>query len=142
MSPFDFVNALCLKTEHLLDPRGSTNPSLIESNSKEYAKSAFIINRAFSKNIDTVHYANAVNSVSVSTVATPLMQYDLYFHGVPKKKRYTKWAKAEKDLMYRLEVLTTLLHCSKSKAIQYLKLLSDDDIGDMISYYEKVLKAK
>jgi hypothetical protein len=81
MSPFDFINAVTNTKEDLLK-----KDSLA---SKDYKKSAFIINRGLSYFVDTVAYANVMNRYSQ---IPPEWQFSFFLNSIVKKKRFSKEA--------------------------------------------------
>lgn len=104
--------------EHLLDD----NPFA----EREYAKQAFIVNRAFSQTPDTIFHANEMN---VNHHLDAKIQYDFYFYSLDRKKRFGKWAKYERPK--ELDTIKEYYNCSEVKANQYLKILTDDQISDL-----------
>ena len=124
VNPFDYINAIN-NGKHII--RDSDNKELAE---KDY--NPFLTNRSFSYFRDTIIIANEMNSKSN---LLKLQQYDFYINTVRPKKRFSKWAKQEKDLS--LDIIVEYYKCSFNKAKQILKLLSDDDLKEMKKKLEK-----
>jgi hypothetical protein len=124
VNPFDYINAIN-NGKHII--RDSDNKELAE---KDY--NPFLTNRSFSYFRDTILIANEMNSKSN---LLKLQQYDFYINTVRPKKRFSKWAKQEKDLS--LDIIVEYYKCSFNKAKQILKLLSDDDLKEMKKKLEK-----
>jgi hypothetical protein len=86
MNPFDYVNAINKGTDVFADPE---NEELVE---KGY--NAFMTNKALSYFVDTILYAQEMNcAYSLSSK----QQFAYYLSSVKPRKRFSKWAKAEKD---------------------------------------------
>jgi len=109
----ELLPSLNQKTEHLLD--------LDPSNESGY--NPYIVNKVFSFGVDTVMYANEMN---MHPHLSKKMQYDFYYYGLEKKRRYNKWIK-QKDIN-NIELVKEFYACSTTKAKQYLKILTEDDI--------------
>ena len=81
-TPFDFINSI-----------NSTKINLFEGDmqaEKDYVP--FIVNRGLSYFPDTIMYANEMN---INSSLPKLWQYTFLLNLVPKKKRFSKWAKKE-----------------------------------------------
>ena len=89
---------------------------------KDY--SPWVINRALSFNIETLHSANEMNRLYQLSKEE---QFDFYYNFLPKKRRYGKWIKAEK--LETIQLLSKYFCINKNVAAQYLQLLSEDDIN-------------
>lgn len=112
MSPFDIVQGLST----------SKNDNWGEISEKDYVP--FMINRAFSNYYDTVMHAQAMNQ---NSIATKRMQYDYYRLAVtPKKKRFAKWHKPEKDEIIAL--IQEAYQVSLDRARSYADLLNNQEI--------------
>lgn len=113
MSPFDILNAINFTKENVfVDPQ-------VE---KEYK--TFLINRGLSYFPDTVMYANEMNRYSFLDKE---VQFNFLLHAIPKRKRFSKWAK--KDSLS--DQLSTVMQCykySEAKALEAMSLLSDEQI--------------
>jgi hypothetical protein len=65
---------------------------LQSSDLKDYQP--YIINRALSQQKDLIYFANEMNTLNN---VDKDMHYAFLYYGVPKKRRYGKWAKNEDD---------------------------------------------
>lgn len=92
----------------------------------EYGGKSFIINRALSMNVDTVLYANEMNQ---QYNLDPLLQYDYFINSIRKKKRWSKWAKAQQSV--NLELVKTYYNYNEQRAREVLELLSDTQIENI-----------
>ena len=105
------------KTENILD----NNPEL----AKEYP--SYIVNQALSFDPHCILFVNEINK---QPHLSNLMQYQFYFHVIPKAKRFNKWVKGEKEDY--LDVVKSYYKCSTKKAHEYLNVLTDDQIRVII----------
>lgn len=112
MNPFDFVKSI-----------NATKKNLITDSTTEKAYSPFIINRSLSYFIDTVLYANEINQYSH---LDNKLQYDYLLHSIPKRSRFSKWYKPEKD--EDLEVVAEFFKCNFRHASEILKIINKSDI--------------
>lgn len=116
ISPFDFMNASSFSKEDLI--RNSENPELTE---KQY--NAYIVNRGFANFEDTILHANEMNQRHGLFLGA---QFDYYRSVLRKRKRFSKWPKAEKDK--DLDALQQVYQCNRTVAKMYLKALSKDQL--------------
>lgn len=121
MSPFDIVNSINNKTSLEWD----------DVTAKAYAP--FIINRGLSFNMQTIMFANVMNRFPS---LDKKMQYDFYFYGVPKGKRFDKWQK-KLELSSDVQAVKDFYDINTDRAVEALKLLSNEQL-DMIK--EKLKK--
>lgn len=105
LSPFDLAS-------HLNEKKG-------ELNVEEVGYEPYVINRVFSNTIDTVLFANELNRY---WMVPKQQQFDFYYHGLPKKKRYGKWHKNQDDKA-SLELIQEYFGYSLRKAKDALSLL-------------------
>lgn len=116
ISPFDFMNAASFSKEDLI--RNSENPELTE---KQY--NAYIVNRGFANFEDTILHANEMNQRHGLFLGA---QFDYYRGVLRKRKRFSKWPKAEKDK--DLDALQQVYQCNRTVAKMYLKALNKDEL--------------
>ena len=116
ISPFDFMNAASFSKEDLI--RNSENPELTE---KQY--NAYIVNRGFANFEDTILHANEMNQRHGLFLGA---QFDYYRSVLRKRKRFSKWPKAEKDK--DLDALQQVYQCNRTVAKMYFKALSKDQL--------------
>lgn len=105
LSPFDLAS-------HLNEKKG-------ELNVEEVGYEPYVINRVFSNTIDTVLFANELNRY---WMVPKQQQFDFYYHGLPKKKRYGKWHKNQDDKA-SLELISEYFGYSLRKSKDALSLL-------------------
>lgn len=115
MNPFDFLNSINTTKENLIreDPL----------NEKEYTP--YLVNRGLSYFRDTIFYANEMNRYPE---LPKKLQYEFYLHGVPKRKRFSKWAKKSTDSQNDLELIAKEYDCSIRKAEVIYTLLTPEQI--------------
>ena len=113
MSPFDFINAINQTKEDLF-----VDPSV----EKDY--SPFLVNRGLSYFHDTVIAANAMNMYSSIPKE---WQFKFLLNTIAKKKRFSKWAKADKATESLL-LVQEYFGYSSEKAKEALRVLSDEQL--------------
>lgn len=117
ITPFDFINSVQTSGNNLI---------IDEETEKQY--NSYIVNRGLSFGVDTVIYANEMNS---RPHLEKKMQYDFLLNAIPKKKRFNKWIKAEKDS--NIEVIIEYYQCSLEKAKDILRVLTPEQFADVKS---------
>lgn len=116
LSPFDFMNSASFDKNDLI--KESENPSLTE---KQY--NAYIVNRGFANFDDSVLHANEMN---MRPHLFNDAQFQYYRGSLRKRKRFSKWHKADKDA--DLDAIQQVYECNRTIAKMYLKALSKDDL--------------
>lgn len=112
MNPFDYSNNISQSNEDIW-----TDDSDAEYN-------PFMVNRALSQFYDTCMFAQEMNA---SFGLTNRMQYDFLRHSVqPKKKRFAKWHKPEKDA--QISAMCQVFGISLDVARQYVSLISKEEL--------------
>jgi hypothetical protein len=122
LSPFDFLNAINQTKENLFqDPQAE----------KDYLP--FMVNRGLSYFYDTVMLANEMNFHR----DTPKdWQFHFLLNSITKKKRFSKWAKAEKA-GEDLQLVMLYYGYSQERAKEALRILSDEQLSIIKSKFEK-----
>lgn len=115
-SPFDFMNAVSFTKEDLI--RNSDNPEMTE---KEYVP--YLVNRGFVNFEDTILHANEMNQRPHLFHGA---QFDYYLGALRKRKRFSKWHKADKNK--DLDAIQQVYQCNRTVAKMYLKALSAEDL--------------
>ena len=115
MTPFDFLNAINLTKKDLFtDPQAK----------KDYRKGAWVINKGLSQFPDTVMYANEMNRCYYIPEE---WQFLFYLNSIPKRKRYSEWAKKDKKTD-SIAMVMEYYGYSSEKAKQAVNLLSDEQL--------------
>jgi len=117
LNPFDFMNAASFTKEDVI--RDSDQSEYTE---KQY--NAYIVNRGFVNFEDTILHANEMNMRHGLFYAA---QFDYYKSVLRKRKRFSKWPKADKDK--DLDVIQHVYQCNRTVAKQYFKALSKDQLN-------------
>lgn len=104
-SPFDYVNDIAKKTY----------PNSFE----DY--NAFLTNLSFSQRNDLVIFANEMNRYYE---LPEQCQFDFYYHSLPKKNLFAKWAK--KVNVENLDSIKEFYDVSEKVALQYEKVLTEE----------------
>lgn len=116
LNPFDFMNAASFTKEDLIGT--SENPELTE---KQY--NAYIVNRGFANFDDTILHANEMN---MRHGLFPAAQFDYYRAVLRKRKRFSKWPKADKNT--DLDAIQQVYQCNRTVAKMYLKVLNKEQL--------------
>ena len=125
MNPFDYLNAINDTKQNVIED--SDNPELAE---KLYPP--YLVNRGLSFFIDTVYLANEMNR---HHHLENKMQFDFLINIVRKKKRFSKWFKAQPD--EEVEAVMDYYGYSQDKARQVVDLLTKDQITQIIKRQRK-----
>lgn len=124
---FDFLNDINHKKEDLRHSPTFDNDI-----------NMFMINRGMSQYLDTAVLAAEVNKMGSFE---PRAQYLFYLKTVRPKKRFDKWTKAlemPEDVQYIMDYYCV----SKEKAVEYRKLLTDQQLVTIVQRYELKNKNK
>jgi len=116
MTPFDFINAINQTKEDLFQDKLA---------SKDY--SPFLVNRGLSFFHDTVVQANMMN---IHSSIPKDWQFYFLLNSVTKKKRFSKWAKADKATESLL-LVQEYYGYSSEKAKEALSILSDEQLNEI-----------
>lgn len=122
LSPFDFLNAI-----------NSTKQDLFEDPQAEKDYNPYMVNNGLSYFYDTVLIANELN---IYPEIPKRRQFAFLNNSVSKKKRFSKWNKKEAS-SDDIELVSEFYSCSNSKAIEYLKILNDDQVEEIKKLLEK-----
>ncbi len=90
------------------------------------------MNKSLSHGSDTVHAANEMNARPHIDYK---LQYDFLRGIIRKKKRFNKWIKPEKE--ENIEIVKEYVGYSNVKAVEALRMLSDDDLQRMSKLLNK-----
>ena len=91
---------------------------------KEY--NAFIINRGLSMYPDTILFANEMN---IHHSVDHRLQYDFFINIIRKKKRWSKWIKAQE--ITNIELIKEYYGYSNEKAKSVLSLFGTEQLADL-----------
>ena len=114
-SPFDYINMIA-KKEY---------PESLEG----YAP--YIVNLAYSQRKDSVIYANEINKYFDLGMRE---QFDFYYHSLPKKNMFAKWAKGVKS--ENTNAIMWYYGVSSKIAKQYEKVLQKNEINTIVQSYD------
>ena len=87
------------------------------------AYSPFLTNLGFSQRSETVLFANELNKYADLGERE---QFDFYFHALPKKNYFSKWAKGMKT--EKTQIIMDYFKVSYKVAKQYEKILQDKQL--------------
>lgn len=111
MSPFDIVTIISSKKAHDRD-------DVID------AYVPYVVNHALSNNKATLPYAELVNRLYRLPNE---MQFDFYFHAIPKGYYKGQWHKEDTSKNDIINNICERLQCNKTLAKQYLSFLTDEE---------------
>lgn len=112
MNHFDYLNSI-----------NDTKKDIMVDDLAEKDYNAFMVNRGLSYYNDTVIYANEMNKYAQ---IDSRMQYDFLKQIIRKRKRFSKWNKADKSA--DVEVIKEYYGYSRDKAYQVLSILTKDQL--------------
>ena len=112
MNHFDYLNSINYSKENIM-----------HDNLDEKAYNSFMVNRGLSYFNDTVIYANEMNRYAH---IDSKLQYDFLRTLIRKRKRFSKWAKEDKNS--DIDLIKEYYGYSIEKAFQVLPLLSKDQL--------------
>jgi|TARA_X000001316_G_C905367_1_gene22226 hypothetical protein len=115
MNPFDYLNAI-----------NTSKKDIMVDDIAEKDYNAFMVNRGLSYFADTVLMANEMN---INHHLDSRLQFDFLINIVKKKKRFSKWLKANE--LENLEVIKEYYGYSDEKAKSVLSLFNDEDINEL-----------
>lgn len=120
MNVFDFVNSINDSKKNLIAED--------KNNEKEYVP--FIVNKSLSYFYDTVLFSNEMNRYHH---LSKKMQYEFYLNAISKKKRFSKWHKADKK--EDVDFIMKEYNYSRKRAYEVLDLLSEKSIKELKEGY-------
>tara|TARA_S200000501_G_C20810942_1_gene738335 strand:+ start:88 stop:468 length:381 start_codon:yes stop_codon:yes gene_type:complete len=112
MNHFDYLNSI-----------NDTKKDIMIDDLAEKDYNSFMVNRGLSYYNDTVIYANEMN---IHNQIDSRMQYDFLRNIIRKRKRFSKWNKADK--LSDIDTIKEYYGYSRDKAYQVLSLLTKDQI--------------
>tara|TARA_Y100000385_G_scaffold282429_1_gene336854 strand:- start:957 stop:1334 length:378 start_codon:yes stop_codon:yes gene_type:complete len=115
MNPFEYLKAI-----------NETKKDIMVDDIAEKEYNAFLINRGLSFFKDTILYANEMN---VHHHLDNRVQFDFFINIIRKKKRWSKWIKA--DDVANLELIKEYYGYSNEKAKSALTLMSNEQIEQL-----------
>jgi hypothetical protein len=121
LSPFDFINSVSTTKKDLVRANPDLTPEQAE---KQYVP--FMVNRGLSYFPDTILHANEMNRMPDMFKDA---QYRYYLGVLRSSKRFSKWAKAEKN--DDIEMLQVVYGCNRRIAKHYLKVLTKDQLEEV-----------
>ena len=110
--------------------------SFSESDHKSF--NTFIINRFLSMNKDWIEIVNMLQQYTIGMDSRDV--YTLYINLIPKGKKFLKYIKGKSDKKYNKELIKILCNyfeCSKLEVIQYMDLLSKEQLKNTLVMYGK-----
>jgi len=115
---FEFLYSINVSKENLITD---------DLSEKDYVP--YVVNRGLSMFNDTCLYANEMNQYPH---IPKKYQYSFYINSIPKRKRFSKWAKADK-ISDDLKMISRYFNCSFEKGKTALSILTESQIEDIRS---------
>ena len=115
MNPFQYLSAI-----------NDTKQDIMVDDISEKQYNAFMVNRGLSYFYDTVLLANEMNT---RHHLDNRLQFDFFINTIRKKKRFSKWLKAEE--VDNIKVVKEYYGYSNEKARQALTLLNNEQIEQL-----------
>lgn len=96
----------------------------------------FHVARTLSYFPDTVLLVNEINKYgTVEFEVSPDMHYQFLLNLVPRRKRFSRWARPEKEEY--LQFVARKYLCSMEKAIEYLPLFTDEELEQLKQEFDE-----
>ena len=127
MTIIDWINQLLVYKKHWNE--------FTEDEQKKF--SPFIINRWLSMDKEFIEIVNYFQKYAIGTLK-PREVYKWYCDILPKGKRFNKYIKGKRSKKYdklQLDILTKYFEVSKKEVKDYIDLLDDREIKDIIKIY-------
>ena len=115
MNPFEYLNAI-----------NNSKQDIMVDDMSEKQYNAFMVNRGLSYFYDTVLLANEMNQ---RAHLDNRLQFDFFINTIRKKKRFSKWMKANEE--EAIKVVKEYYGYSNEKARQALTILNDEQIEQL-----------
>ena len=106
--------------------------TLTESDKKTWSN--YMINRFLSMKMEWTDFVNEIQKLKLA----PRQLYLVYSNVLPKGKQYLKYIKKKKQTIYNTQVIQKVseyFEISQSESEDYLKLLSKEQIRELVSKY-------
>ena len=106
--------------------------TLTESDKKTWSN--YMINRFLSMKMEWTDFVNEIQKLKLA----PHQLYLVYSNVLPKGKQYLKYIKKKKQTIYNTQVIQKVseyFEISQSESEDYLKLLSKEQIRELVSKY-------
>lgn len=121
----DFLNSINDNKKNLMD----------EDENCEKLYPAYVVTRCLSYFMDTILFTNEMN---LRSHIDNKLQYDYYLNSVRKRKRFSKWIKAETS--DDLDLVKFHYSYSDKKAKEVLNILGKEGVDEIRSLYGKSFK--
>ena len=106
--------------------------TLTETEKKQWSN--YMINRFLSMKMEWTDFVNEIQKLKLA----PRQLYLVYSNVLPKGKQYLKYIKKKKQTIYNTQVIQKVseyFEISQSESEDYLKLLSKEQIRELVSKY-------
>ena len=122
--------------DHITQITSVQNPNYWDEISDEDKKSwsNYMVNRFLSMKTDWIELVNELQKYNLK----PKELYKLYTNILPKGKRFNKYIKSKMNKKYDDYLINTLCNyfeCSKLQVVEYIKLISKEDLVSILEKY-------
>ncbi len=111
MTPFDIINII-------------NNKTLTDKVEIVADYEPWIVNRGLSNIMSTVFFSE---EMAKNSHLPKDIQFDFYYYGIPKGKRFGKWNKKDSSEKELINIIKQIFCCNEIIAKKNLSLLSDED---------------
>lgn len=132
----DLFGNFIVEEEELVRKTSKPSPFSFTNNvaNKKYPDSLegyspWLFNVSYSQRRETVFFANEMNKYHQLPEKA---QFDFYYHALPKKNFFAKWAKA--DRIEHIDSICAYYECSEKEALTYCKVLTDTQITQITQW--------
>lgn len=115
-----------------LNSINDTKEDLITDPSTGKTFPVFVVVRTMSYFPDTLFYANEINQYPS---ASSRMVYHYLLHSVRRRKRFSKWFKAEKE--ERISRIQAVCQVSRSKAVEITETLTSEELDQFMAHMDE-----
>ena len=107
-----------------------TNKKYLYKDNEDIEINLYLLNKALSYYTESVFFANDVNVEFQSSPAK--MVYDYYYYSLSKGKLpFKKWGKRSIE-QKEIKVIRKVYSCNEKTALEYIKLIKDEDLKRVI----------
>ena len=127
MTIFNWINEILVSKKHWNE--------FTEDEQKKF--SPFIINRWLSMDKEFIEIVNYFQKYSIGTLESREV-YEWYRNILPKGRRFNKYIKSKMNKKYDDYLINTLCNyfeCSKLQVVEYIKLISKEDLISILEKY-------
>lgn len=122
---------MSLKLGDYLNSINVSKVDVMDSEDVVKAYPAFVVARSLSYHRNCIHLVQMLNQMNVDN----RMHYDFLLNTIPRGKKFAPWAKPVK--VEHVDDVARYYGCSKKVAMEYIELLSDEDLERIRSTFDE-----